>query len=231
MQSLAVFGDNAAALTRQTNGDAQNVGWYQTLTDDGLLSPDLLDLATESNRQASATLFLGFEPVQGKFKVLRPKAALLAAWRRHTEADAFAGLAPGDLFDELPMVVKQPLLLDAFLLHWLDRDAQLRAATYSMNNFAAFGLDQSLQLDRASKLANSWAEEPEAGRFQRDNKIRRERKQEEADSPVDPEWSADVPAAFPPLMLAASLDRVINQASRVAADVRTNCEILRAGRD
>merc|ERR1719183_722510 len=115
---------------RDVNIDANTVGWYQSTYLGGFLDDKLIDSMFMYQESISKSVVLVFDPLQdsvGKcgFKAYRLKQEFFKRKMSEQRGEALHldGLTSDGVFEEVPIQVHNPCLVEAYLCEWATGDA------------------------------------------------------------------------------------------------------------
>lgn len=115
------------------NADCCNVGWYQSLQFDDLKDQSVVEGLCEHQELVRDAIVIGFDPQLAPlglkaFRAFRVTNEVLKcrAEAERTDATAYNSLKGRDVLVEAPLLVKNSLLVQAFLTDWLCADKQLQ---------------------------------------------------------------------------------------------------------
>jgi len=100
---------------REVNVDCNIVGWYQSSSLGSHVTEQLIETQLSYEQEIEQSFVLIFDPQLvdkgvAAFTALRLKPDFAAAYR------AGKGVLPSDIFEEVPITISNPVLVDAFLL-------------------------------------------------------------------------------------------------------------------
>lgn len=143
------YQDKLAELMHDLNVDCFTVGWYQTLSFGDLKNKDNIDSLVLYQELVDKAILLGFDPLlsaMGKmaFKGFRVSDEFLAKYHAAEEdVSKYNELKASDILTEVPLVIKNPLLVQAYLTEWAAHDK-----LHSTTEFDTLELDQNNYLEK-----------------------------------------------------------------------------------
>jgi len=164
-------------LMYEVNGDCFSVGWYQTMSFGDLKDMEIMDSLCVYQASVDKAVAIGFDPLlnsMGKcaFKAYRVTDEFIRAHREEAEEhdiSAYNRLVGKDVLVEIPIVIKNPALIEAYLLDWASQEKHLKTT-----GFHHFDLDQGNYIERSlicisDCLEELFLEQDRLMRFQRDS--------------------------------------------------------------
>jgi len=169
-------------LLRDVNVDANVVGWYQTThLGNNLFKDTVIETQFLYQRDIPCSCLLVYDPLQaaiGKvsFKALRLTSQFMA---RHAEYQA-GGIAAlndfpaSEMFQELPVYINSPAIVEAFLVDWSLMDTTSTTQIEALDTENQVFLEKNMMLligalqDLGEEQAKVQAFERQAGRQQPD---------------------------------------------------------------
>eukprot|EP00921_Rhytidocystis_pertsovi_P005692 GHVQ01009791.1.p1 GENE.GHVQ01009791.1~~GHVQ01009791.1.p1 ORF type:complete len:449 (+),score=88.84 GHVQ01009791.1:405-1751(+) len=143
------YQDRMAELMHDVSVDCFTIGWYQTLSFGDLKNKDNIDSLVLYQELVDKAIMLGFDPLlnaMGRmaFKAYRASDEFLAIYHSAEEdCSKYNRLKGKDILVQVPIVIKNSLLVDAYLQDWTVGDpAQSRA------EFNALEVDQNNYLEK-----------------------------------------------------------------------------------
>jgi len=110
---------------REVNVDSNTVGWYQTTHLGQFFSDAVIDTQYLYQTQIPRSALLVYDPLQaaiGKsaFKAFRLTAEFMSRNResKETSPQTLSDFPSAEMFEEIPITVHSPLLVEAFLVDW-----------------------------------------------------------------------------------------------------------------
>lgn len=114
---------------REVNVDSNTVGWYQTTHLGQFFSDQVIETQYLYQTQIPHSVLLVFDPLQANIGKAALKAYRLAPTFVYRFAEAkehgpqyLADFPSAEMFEEIPVVVRSPLLVEAFLVDWAISD-------------------------------------------------------------------------------------------------------------
>jgi len=114
---------------REVNVDSNTVGWYQTTHLGQFFSERIIEAQYQYQRQIDKCVVLMYDPLQAQigkpsFKAFRLTEEFM---KKHTEAresnrSALADFSSSDMFQEIPISIQSPAIVEAFLVDWAVSD-------------------------------------------------------------------------------------------------------------
>jgi len=166
-------------LLRDVNVDANMVGWYQTTTLGQLYRDTVIEYQYQYQREIPCACLLVYDPLQaaiGKpsFKALRLTNQFMT---RHAEFQganmaALNDFPASEMFQELPVYVRSPALVEAFLVDWTLVDTASTTQIETLDTENQVFLERNMHLliqalqDLAEEQQKLQAFERQAGRQQ-----------------------------------------------------------------
>eukprot|EP00922_Rhytidocystis_sp_ex-Travisia-forbesii_P041758 GHVS01062399.1.p1 GENE.GHVS01062399.1~~GHVS01062399.1.p1 ORF type:complete len:427 (-),score=104.56 GHVS01062399.1:441-1721(-) len=178
------YQDRMAELMHDVNVDCFTIGWYQTFSFGDLKNKDNIDSLVLYQELVDKAVMLGFDPLlnaMGRmaFKAYRASDEFLSIYHKAEEdCSKYNKLKGKDILVEVPIVVKNPLLLEAFLQTWARGDPAQSEA-----EFNSLEVDQQNYVEKnlnflCDCLDELGSEQDKLMRYQRE-RVRRQQQQKQ----------------------------------------------------
>eukprot|EP00922_Rhytidocystis_sp_ex-Travisia-forbesii_P058400 GHVS01086323.1.p1 GENE.GHVS01086323.1~~GHVS01086323.1.p1 ORF type:complete len:415 (+),score=116.06 GHVS01086323.1:191-1435(+) len=178
------YQDRMAELMHDVNVDCFTIGWYQTLSFGDLKNKEHIDSLVLYQELVDKAVMLGFDPLLNSmgrmaFKAYRASDEFLSIYHRAEEdCSKYNKLKAKDILVEVPIVVKNPLLLEAFLQSWASGDP-----AQSQAEFDVLEVDQQNYVEKnlnvlSDCLDELGAEQDKLMRYQKD-RVRQQQQQKQ----------------------------------------------------
>ncbi|PHJ22850.1 eukaryotic initiation factor- subunit 3 [Cystoisospora suis] len=147
------YQDKMAELMHDVNVDCFTVGWYQTLSFGDLKNKDIIDSLVMYQEAIDKAIVLGFDPMLNSmakkaFKAYRVNPDFVQKYQEfEQDVSKYNKLRAKDILIEVPIVVVNPFLAEAFLMDWAVNDPLLNQA-----DFDSLELDQSGYVEKNLSL-------------------------------------------------------------------------------
>jgi len=140
-------------LLREVNVDANNVGWYQTTHLGQFFSNTAIEFQYVFQREIPNSILLVYDPLQaaiGKpsFKALRLTQQFMTkhADFQASNKDALNDFPASEMFMKLPVYIKSPAIVEAFLVDWSLMDATSTTQIEALDTENQVFLERNMQL-------------------------------------------------------------------------------------
>ncbi|KYF40354.1 putative eukaryotic initiation factor-3, subunit 3 [Toxoplasma gondii ARI] len=143
------YQDKMAELMHDVNVDCFTVGWYQTLSFGDLKNKDIIDSLVLYQEAIDKAIVLGFDPMLNSmakkaFKAYRVNPEFVQKYHEfEQDVSKYSKLRAKDILIEVPLVVVNPFLVEAFLMDWAVHDPLQNQA-----DFDSLELDQSVYMEK-----------------------------------------------------------------------------------
>ncbi|CBZ56235.1 DEHA2F06798p, related [Neospora caninum Liverpool] len=143
------YQDKMAELMHDVNVDCFTVGWYQTLSFGDLKNKDIIDSLVLYQEAIDKAIVLGFDPMLNSmakkaFKAYRVNPEFVQKYQEfEQDVSKYNKLRAKDILIEVPLVVVNPFLVEAFLMDWAVHDPLQNQA-----DFDSLELDQSVYMEK-----------------------------------------------------------------------------------
>jgi len=167
-------------LLREVHVDANTIGWYQTTHLGQFFSNTVIETQYLFQREIPSSILLVYDPLQaaiGKpsFKALRLSQKFMEKHAElQTNTAALNDFPPSEMFNEFPVYIHSPAIVEAFLVDWSLMDATSTTQIEALDTENQVFLERNMQLlisalqdlaEEQQKLQNF---ERQAGRQQPD---------------------------------------------------------------
>jgi translation initiation factor 3 subunit H len=151
-EDIDVFQMEMQKILRDVNVDANTVGWYQTTHLGQFFSNTVIENQYLYQRDIPCSILLVYDPLQAQigkpsFKALRLTSQFMA---KHAESSTnFAALSDfpaSEMFQELPVYIKSPAIVETFLVDWAIMDPVCTTQIESLDVENQVFLEKNMQL-------------------------------------------------------------------------------------
>lgn len=147
------YQDKMAELMHDVNADCFTVGWYQTLSFGDMKNKDIIESLVLYQEAIDKAIVLGFDPLlhsmaKKAFKAYRVNPDFVQKYQEfEQDVTKYNKLRAKDILIEVPLVVVNPFLVEAFLMDWAVHDPQQNQA-----DLDSLELDQSAYMEKNLSL-------------------------------------------------------------------------------
>jgi translation initiation factor 3 subunit H len=139
-------------LLRDVNVDSNTVGWYQTTHLGQFFSNSVIENQYLYQQDIPGSILLVFDPLQaaiGKtsFKALRLASKFMAMYADSVvNATSLSDFPASEMFEEIPIYIKSPAIVEAFLVDWALMDPLSTTQMGTLDTENQIFLQRNLQL-------------------------------------------------------------------------------------
>eukprot|EP00923_Selenidium_pygospionis_P034462 GHVN01060067.1.p2 GENE.GHVN01060067.1~~GHVN01060067.1.p2 ORF type:complete len:391 (-),score=44.34 GHVN01060067.1:2024-3196(-) len=224
-------------LMHELRGDCFSVGWYQTMSFEDIKDKDIINSLCFYQDTIPYAVTIGFDPLLNSmgrmaFRAYRVSDEFLKIHKEAEDSDprAYSRLKAKDVLLEVPLVIDNPVLIDAFLEEWNASDRlkvsefdnlQLDQSEYMEKSmgYVAQALDQlGMEIENLNRHRNDARKNKEA---MEKRKVENDQRRLRGEAPIALDVDVarrDAPSQLGTLLLSNRVGAISGEVSSIATD-------------